>query len=130
MMSTVPAIWFLELHELNIRINHQYKSSNNTTTVANETLEALSANLGSILGVSSKEIHVSKELEHQFDFHKNNDQMRNKRVGGIKPNILLASKPTGHKLSLFNISIIFYTIHFFSQNSFEAILPLNLIKVL
>ena len=49
MMSTVPAIWFLELHELNLRINHQIDHNN---TSLNETLEELSANLGSILGVS------------------------------------------------------------------------------
>ncbi|XP_071147486.1 transmembrane protein 26-like isoform X1 [Mytilus edulis] len=49
MTSTVPAIWFLELHELDLRINHQI--STNNTTAFNETLEALSANLGSILGV-------------------------------------------------------------------------------
>lgn len=49
MMSTVPAIWFLELHELDLRINHQINNGNATL---NETLEALSANLGSILGVT------------------------------------------------------------------------------
>ena len=52
MMSTVPAIWFLELHELDLRINHKINDNN---TVFNETLEELSANLG----VSSSELLFS-----------------------------------------------------------------------
>lgn len=62
MTSTVPAIWFLELHELDLRINHQV--STNNTTAFNETLEALSANLGSILGVSL--VYIKKLFKISF----------------------------------------------------------------
>jgi hypothetical protein len=65
LMSVVPAIWFLELHELNKRISRLHTTSNLTTIaqkilagegLENNTIvekeEELSAQLGSVLGVS------------------------------------------------------------------------------
>lgn len=53
---TVPAIWFLELHELEKRIDHRQSTSFNLSNMSlieihNETFD-LSAHLGSVLGVS------------------------------------------------------------------------------
>ncbi|KAK3104711.1 hypothetical protein FSP39_008452 [Pinctada imbricata] len=51
--STVPAIWFLELHEMEKRINFM-NPANKTTTLHqyNETLDDLRADLGKVLGVN------------------------------------------------------------------------------
>ena len=63
LMCVVPAIWFLELHEMEKRI--EKRSRTNITTIAQEILrnhgyqnetiekgEELSASLGTVLGVS------------------------------------------------------------------------------
>lgn len=49
--SVVPAIWFLELHEMEKRIDDLVRN-NNTQEIRNETSEELSANLGTVFGVS------------------------------------------------------------------------------
>ena len=52
---TVPAIWFLELHELEKRIDHRLTNFNlsniSLVEIHNETYD-LSAHLGNVLGVS------------------------------------------------------------------------------
>ncbi|XP_041378196.1 transmembrane protein 26-like [Gigantopelta aegis] len=52
LMCVVPAIWFLELHEMDRRIREKEKTTTNNTEVTyNDSIEQLSANLGSVLGV-------------------------------------------------------------------------------
>lgn len=54
LMCVVPTMWFLELHELDKRLNDAMEQGNETNwfyTPKNESKEDLHANLGTVLGV-------------------------------------------------------------------------------
>ncbi|XP_050412256.1 transmembrane protein 26 [Patella vulgata] len=51
LMCIVPAIWFLELYEMEKRLSYREESTNTSLVAYNETMEEMSATLGSVLGV-------------------------------------------------------------------------------